>query len=363
MNSTVKFVCPHCRAELSLSNDSLLCDGCPRSWEMKEQIPCFVGEDFYWSEISQGQTGQVLESIRRDGWEIGAVQYIREKFPQMYGYIFQPERSNGLFLLPLSNQSTVLDIGCGFGTLSVCLSDKCKEVYAVDGGFERIMFLDFWRKFESKLNIQPVIADILHLPFPTNSFDVVVMNGVLEWVGLGIENIDPLEAQNNVLHYVHEILTENGYIYIGIENRYGLDYIFGEADHGGLRFTSLLPRWVADLYSHSVSGEKYRAYTHSCGVYKEMLRDAGFHEVQAYVAFPSYRYPKVITETNNPQILKNHLKRTSDPFDVEFPPQSTWRGVLRSIQHQLRSKALQAVCAVNLLEVFGSHFIFIARKQ
>ena len=280
----------------------------------------------------------------------------------MYDYIFDLQRGAGLYLLPLPDEATVLDLGCGFGTLSVSLSGRCKEVYAIDSVFERVKFVDFRRTFEQRMNIQPVMADILHLPFPTNSFDVVIMNGALEWVGLAVENIDPLEVQKRVLHDIHHLLKENGYIYIAIENRYGLDYILGNSDHGGLLFTSLLPRRMANIYSKAVNGTNYRTYTHSCGLYKKILEDCGFCDVQIYVAFPTYRTPHAITAIENPYILKYYLKNIYPKINTTHTPRTILGKLLKPIQKQVGLKALKVVCSVNLLEYFASHLIITARK-
>ena len=87
----------------------------------------------------------------------------------------------------------------------------------------------------------------------------------------------------------HRILKPGGHVYVGIENRIGYVYFLGGRDHGGLRFTSLMPRPIADIYSRLIKRQPYRAYTYSLLGYKNLLKKAGYSQIDFYATIPSYR--------------------------------------------------------------------------
>lgn len=148
-------------------------------------------------------------------------------------------------------------------------------------------------------------GNALELPFPDNYFDLVVCNGVLEWIGMMNSNIPPREAQLSFLREVKRVLSKTGCLYVGIENRFGLPFLLGGKDHSGLPYTSLLPRRVANFavkkfgYAGGIYGDKskrikeqkgYYTYTYSIWGYRKLFGQAGFR-FKSYWAFTSYNEP------------------------------------------------------------------------
>ena len=68
------------------------------------------------------------------------------------------------------------------------------------------------------------------LPFPDDFFDLVVCNGVLEWIGVINDTVEPREAQIAFLQEVKRVLSRRGCLYVGIENRFGLPFFLGALD-------------------------------------------------------------------------------------------------------------------------------------
>jgi SAM-dependent methyltransferase len=138
-----------------------------------------------------------------------------------------------------------------------------------------------------------VRAEAVRLPFPDGYFDLVVMIGVLEWVGDAYPHGDPARLQQQVLENVQAVLKPGGYLYLAMENRYGYNYFLGSRDeHTNLRFVTLLPRPLASLYSLVVRQRTYRTYTHSYGTLKALLRSAGFAKTDFYYPVPDYPSPQ-----------------------------------------------------------------------
>ncbi len=72
---------------------------------------------------------------------------------------------------------------------------------------------------EKWTHIQIVRSDSSTLSFPNNSFELVVLNRILEWLPLSERKKNPKETQLENLKKMYGIIKTNGFLYIGIENR------------------------------------------------------------------------------------------------------------------------------------------------
>ena len=69
---------------------------------------------------------------------------------------------------------------------------------------------------------------------------LIALNGSFET--LGLENPgQPQQLQRDFLRQAARLLKPNGYLYLGVKTRYGLNSWRGRRDLSGLAFASLLP--------------------------------------------------------------------------------------------------------------------------
>jgi ubiquinone/menaquinone biosynthesis C-methylase UbiE len=203
-------------------------------------------------------------------------------------------------ILPDLNGLKILDIGCALGTISCELAKICDSVISMDIIPEYVEFLNIRKKQDRINNIHLAHADMLDLPFSDCSFDIVIMNGVLEYAGRrnGLSGEEdkrsPTYYQQKTLREVNRVLKKDGVLYLAIENRYGLLYFRGASDvHVKLKYTTLLPRKLANLYTKIRKGEEYRTYTYSYNGYKKLLQRTGFTKVKFYAPLNSYYCPQI----------------------------------------------------------------------
>src|SRR5262249_26172289 len=144
----------------------------------------------------------------------------------------------------------------------------------------------------------------------SGSQDIILMNGVLEWLPLSEPEMRPDKVQLGSLRRAWEMLSTGGQLYLGIENRMSISMFRGNRDHSGLKYTGLMPRCVANLICRrfprryrSEANVGYRTYTYTLWGYKRMLRKAGFHKVRAYWPIPGYNEPYQVIPIKN-RILK-----------------------------------------------------------
>ncbi len=108
---------------------------------------------------------------------------------------FVAEYGKGLLeFIPKNNEQTILDLGCGTGTLTVQLADLCSKVVGVDSSQNMID--------KAKIqfgNIEFLVCDALALPFD-EEFDVVFSNAVFHWIS----------DHNALLKNIHKALKPQG---------------------------------------------------------------------------------------------------------------------------------------------------------
>lgn len=266
------------------------------SSKVVDGIP-FFSPNRYWGKSSEEELEHALRVLDEQGWEV-----FRERFESKFDYTFEENRADWRFPIPLSRASIVLDAGAGMGRSSIPLARVAGKIVAIDHSFLRMKFLKKRAEKEGLANIDVYVGDLFDAPFPKESFDLIVMNGVLEWVGATDRFRDPREAQIASLRICKGLLKPGGFLYIGIENRFAFTYL-SALDHSGLHFTSYMPRFLADWYCRLRKGRRYDTYTYTMSGYRKLLAIAGFDAVDAYLAYPGYNCPRIVIPYDNLEVL------------------------------------------------------------
>ena len=304
-HTIVPYICLRCRNVLQKKGNKLVCTQCSKKWSIKDRVPCFVNDAPYWGELPQDEMRRVLKSAKQGYWKDALEMIPEEKREAIISYGTDETRGWWRYLLPGHDTGKVLDIGAGLGAVSFSLANAGYEVVAVDSVPERANFLTIRRDQDGIHNVQTACASALTLPFPENSFDVVILNGVLEWLGLSDTSLSPNKVQKMVLHNIYNLLKPEGILYLAIENRIAFIYILGLKDpHSGLRFTTLMPRRIADVYARLKHKGGYKTYIYSKWGYETMLKQAGFKETTFFLPLPSYRNFKVIVPVGNRKVTQ-----------------------------------------------------------
>ncbi|MFH1361980.1 MAG: class I SAM-dependent methyltransferase [bacterium] len=252
-----------------------------------------------WSILPPDLMQSLLEETKAKGWQKAILSSKNKKIRDIYLFTDSPARADGSFYLSLTPESRVLDLGAGLGSYAFALAPRVASVVAADATLESLEFIKL-RASQDKVNnlttVQIEPLDYAKLPFPDQSFDAIIMNGVLEWVGSYVETDDPLRLQENCLREVRRVLKPFGELWLGIENRFGRRYFNGAPDDhlkyyqgSKIAYTTIVPRFVANLITRKKLGQPYRTYTHSLPGYKRLLKRTGFKETQFFYPDPDYR--------------------------------------------------------------------------
>ena len=108
---------------------------------------------------------------------------------------FVAEYGKGLLeFVPKNKNQSILDLGCGTGTLTSQLVNFADTVVGVDSSESMIEMAQ-----KQYTDIKFIICDALKLPF-NKKFDVVFSNAVFHWIA----------DHNALLNQVHKVLKPNG---------------------------------------------------------------------------------------------------------------------------------------------------------
>jgi SAM-dependent methyltransferase len=249
-----------------------------------------LSEEVYWNAVPREEMAQILTEGEQRGESDGLAQSLRKRRAELYAHTYDERRADWRLLTKTNTQGVILDVGCGLGALSIPLAQDNLGVVSLDPTYERVKFVKIRCKQAGLNNIQPVCASVLRLPFPDDYFDVVVLNAVLEWLGLSDAERAPKKVQIHGLRELRRVSKPGGEIYLATKNRYAYFYWLGKKDpHSGLRWVTLLPRWLARHYSQFRRGKDYRECLYSYHEYQRLLHSVGFSQIRIYSSFPSFR--------------------------------------------------------------------------
>ena len=281
----VEFVCPLCHGPLGLlvERDGYRCLDCDRDYPLHAGIPDFrVAEDPFLSvQEEYKRTEIVLEALDRYELEPLLEYYwsfsditpkpLRAKF--IRSAMLGEERAeriltsftDGTFQKPIRAQR-VLEIGSGSGNFLATAVQHFDQVIGIDIGM-RWLHISRRRFMDKGMPVPPLVCCCAeYLPFPDDSFDLVVASSTLEFV----------RDQEKVLSEAARTLRDGGSLYLQTVNRYSL----AKNPYAYLWGVGFLPRsWQARyvLWRRGASYESVRVL--SLGEIKRMAR-AYFKQVE-----------------------------------------------------------------------------------
>jgi SAM-dependent methyltransferase len=250
-------------------------------------------------ELTKDDMRAFLRAGESMGWRLALEKFVKPKNPAVAGLLLDPRRSNFVDLLKLPANGVAVDIGCGYGGISLQLARRCAQVFALDNGLERLGFLRTIVRQDGIGNICAIHHDdVTSLPLADESVDLIVMVGVFEYLPVAYPGQSIERVQSSVLKELHRVLRVGGHLYIGTKNRFGWWYWKGAADHNRLRFGPILPRGIANALTQYLYKKPYRIIVDSFPKYRRLLRQAGFNDAGFYWPITGYQFPNHFVALN-----------------------------------------------------------------
>jgi len=218
-------------------------------------------------------------------------------------------RRKGYFHLMMGGPrgGRALDVGAGSGIVSEILGSWYSSVVAVDVSGPMTRFMAHRFRQDRLPHVRVVRADGLRLPFRDESFDLVVVNGVLEWLPAAAPGRDPGLVQQQFLERCRRLLRPGGRLGIAIENRWNYNHLLGRAPHGDLPFTTLLPRVLASWVNRALKRGPYTTYIYSYRGLVRLLTGAGFVRTRGFTVLPSYYDPILVLPLDSTRVMHDAL--------------------------------------------------------
>ena len=192
-------------------------------------------------------------------------------------YLTTDVRSNILNWFPFQKTDEVLEIGCGCGTITGMLCDRCKSVYSIDGSKRRSQITYYRHKDKDNLTVYAGNFEKINLD---KKFDYVILIGVFEYSKIFFKEDKPFDY---FLKKIKERLKSGGKVLLAIENRYGLKYWVGcNEDHLNRPYVGL------EGYDNT------NIQTFGKQEFIRLITSHGFCKYKFFYPFPDYKLPSII---------------------------------------------------------------------
>ncbi|HEX5414156.1 MAG TPA: class I SAM-dependent methyltransferase, partial [Chloroflexota bacterium] len=160
-------------------------------------------------------SAEIASLAQRRGWQVAAHDRMRALDDRAYRLAIDEYAAGLRVLLPLTEESRVLVLRCGWGAVALGLAECTDHVVAVDDRESRLRFLAARREQARTATLQIVQGCLTSgLPFGGEAFDAAILLDTIERV--------PGRDQAAALVAVRRVLVPGGSLLLGVPNRIGI---------------------------------------------------------------------------------------------------------------------------------------------
>jgi len=280
----------------------------------------------------------LLALAEQGNWLTAARTLFRDPNPELYDYVADLNRASWIPILPIGPNSTVLDVNSGLGALTHALALHYHHVVSVEPVANMVRFAKLRLEQEGLTNVDLIQTTLAGLPFSSDTFDLIVLNGVLEWVREWRSSGTSRDAQVAVLTDLRRLLKPRGVLVIGSENRFGYTSFLRRGSHPRVQSLSRRYSWLDALYRRLEKPGFYRSladptkgdgpYTHTPNGYVDLLRQAGFSRVDLWWPPNGYNSPHTLLRASNRSAIRSYCD-----FDRRYKDRLHGYAFARHLRH------------------------------
>ena len=243
----------------------------------------YSGNDIY----NDGEIEEKLLNLYKDGKKVDGNK-------DGFFFLTTDIRSNILNWYPFTKNDSVLEIGCGCGTITGILTDNCGSVVSVDGSKRRSEIT--YNRHKDKDNLEVYAGNFQDIKF-NKKFNYIVVVGVFEYAKQFFDSKTPFDS---FVENIKELLLPDGKVLLAIENRYGIKYWAGaNEDHLSKPFVGL------EGY------DQFKVQTFGKKELIDLFGKHGFVKSKFFYPFPDYKLPFIVYSDDR---LPNINEVTSIPI-------------------------------------------------
>ena len=269
----LNFQCTKCKVKL---NDLFLCPNCSKQYNNSDGFFDFTDNRLSFTYTQERKFSDFLSDINSHGYTKSLETFLKEN--PRFEHKFMKKEGDIAFGLNHRNHSRCLIINSDLGNIPENLSDIFDEVYSLELDKNRILIQKFRFEEHGIKNTVLFRSHVDSLPFSNNHFDLVVLNGIQ------ISEKSDVSTRTQIINYFKEIkrvLTLNGCLCVGADNKSGIK----------------IPGNEADYYTDN------KIYSDNFKNYNSFFTHLGFN-VKSCWALPSYNKPHYLGNIEDGVSLK-----------------------------------------------------------
>ena len=212
---------------------------------------------------------------------------------------------------------TILDVGCGYGGLTIEFAEYFKWVHAIDAADKEIKTAKKRIKEKKLKNISIAKDNALYIKSTRKKFDVIHLSGVFEWLRFGDLRLRSSQAQELFLSNIISFLKDDkSILYSGTENKL-FPFFWLKDPHTGWPFLVLLPETVADKIFKFFKKENYVPKIYSYWSIRKIYKKY-FKEIDFYVPIPHYQYVFSFARIDNKNEILKKCKYVLHNYELDI---------------------------------------------
>lgn len=246
----------------------------------------------------------------------------------------------------------ILDLGCAGGGISAALAESASMVVGIDINPAEAAHATRERKAQSAPAF--CAGSGLELPFDDSSFDLVLLNGVLEYMGRADPTSPPRLAQHRCLTEVKRVLAAGGHVAVAIENRWYPPYLV-RSPHQELAGLLLAPQGIAWRLGDAIWRERPWEALHGFRGLRRLIQGAGFDRPEGFIPVYGYQFPKAFVPAGEPRLLARAASRDWSGLESAYGEFATGG--------RAGPAWFKAISLLRLHRLLAPAFVFLAQRD
>jgi O-antigen/teichoic acid export membrane protein/SAM-dependent methyltransferase len=250
----------------------------------------------------------------------------------------------------------LLDLGCGYGGLSIAWARGGRRAVAVDANPQNVATLACRLRagVAAPGDVTPLVGSALALPLAGGSVDMALMIGVVEWLGYSDRTAPVWDVQRRGLRETGRVLRPGGRLVIGTKNRLFPRYFWRDGQ-SGKPLVNALPEGAARGLASRAWRLAVRGRVYSLWGWRRLVASAGLAIERVFVPVYNYQFPLLLADPWERTPIRSRLRRAAGSLSPSL------RAAAVGVGHPRRPAYYGALGRAGLLGLGGGSLVLVCR--